>query len=114
MSGIIKFTGVAALAFCMIISSGCMESDQGKGALIGGALGTAAGAIIGHQSGKGGQGALIGGAAGAVTGGLIGAHRDKQKLQAENEELKKELQRSEYEKELERLRAENERLRNSR
>ncbi len=60
---------VVALAF---IVSGCQTTPVQDGALIGGALGSGAGAIIGHQSGYGGEGALIGAGAGALTGALIG------------------------------------------
>jgi uncharacterized protein YcfJ len=53
-------------------------SRKGKGAIIGGGTGAAAGAVI---AGKGdrGKGALIGGAAGAVGGAIIGRKKDKRK-----------------------------------
>ncbi len=50
----------------------------GTGALAGGGVGAASGAIIGGASGNAGEGALIGGAIGAVTGGLIGHSMDEQ------------------------------------
>jgi outer membrane lipoprotein SlyB len=46
------------------------------GALMGGALGAASGALIGGR--HAGEGALIGGALGAVTGGLIGHSMDQE------------------------------------
>lgn len=50
-----------------------------NGALIGGGVGAATGAIIGNNTGghHGGNGALIGGAIGAITGGLIGNSMDQ-------------------------------------
>lgn len=49
-----------------------------RGAATGGLLGAGAGALIGHQSGRGVEGALIGGAAGATVGGLHGRSRDRE------------------------------------
>jgi hypothetical protein len=57
-----------------------------NGALLGGALGMATGAIIGNQSHSSAEGALIGGAIGAITGGLIGNSMDMEqraRLQAQ-------------------------------
>jgi hypothetical protein len=42
-------------------------------------VGSAAGAIIGHQQGKQGEGALIGAAAGALGGALIGDQVDERR-----------------------------------
>lgn len=52
--------------------TGCQTTPTQDGALLGGALGSASGAIIGHQMGKQGEGALIGAGVGALTGALIG------------------------------------------
>jgi outer membrane lipoprotein SlyB len=74
-----------ALAASMLVLAGCEtpygEPDRtGTGALAGGAIGAASGAIIGNQIGSGhpGEGALIGGAIGAITGGLIGHSMDQE------------------------------------
>ena len=49
------------------------------GALVGGALGAGAGAIIGNQNhGHNGEGALIGAAAGAAIGGAVGNQKDQE------------------------------------
>ncbi len=64
-----------------VILTGC-ESPNGTpdrtatGALIGGVLGVASGALIGGGR-HGGEAALVGGALGAVTGGLIGHSMDE-------------------------------------
>jgi uncharacterized protein YcfJ len=49
-----------------------------RGAVTGGLLGAAAGAIIGHQSGNALEGAAIGGAAGAGAGALYGNSQDQE------------------------------------
>lgn len=77
----------AMLSAVLMLSSTVSASDaaaqsgmsrKGKGAIIGGGSGAAAGAVI---AGKGdrGKGALIGGAAGAVGGAIIGRKKDKKK-----------------------------------
>jgi len=53
--------------------SGCLTTPAGKGAVIGGAAGTAVGAIAAGTVG----GALVGGAVGAGAGYLIGKHTYK-------------------------------------
>ena len=64
-----------------VVLTGC-ESPNGTpdrtatGALTGGAIGMASGALIGGR--HAGEGALIGGALGAVTGGLIGHSMDEE------------------------------------
>jgi uncharacterized protein YcfJ len=50
------------------------QRDTATGALLGGA----AGAIIGHQSGRGLEGAAIGAAAGGIGGNMIGRNKDAQ------------------------------------
>lgn len=65
------WTPIAAMVLVGLVA--CETTPVQQGALMGGALGAGAGAIIGNQShGRGGQGALIGGAAGALTGALVG------------------------------------------
>jgi hypothetical protein len=62
----------AALA-CMIGAtalSGCMATPGERGALVGGAAGTAIGAVATRTVG----GAVVGGVAGAVAGYVIGNH----------------------------------------
>ena len=62
----------AMLIATLVWGVGCETTPVQEGALIGGALGAGAGAIIGHQSGHQGEGALIGAGAGALTGALVG------------------------------------------
>ncbi len=83
---IFKMTGAALLSLCMLIgASGCNSlTNTGKGALIGGGGGAAAGAGLGALIG-GGKGAAIGSAIGAAVGAgagaLIGKKMDKQQEQ---------------------------------
>ena len=66
-------TGLLLLGVLAVTAGlGCNTTPVQDGAILGGALGAGAGAIIGHQSGKQGEGALIGAAAGALTGALVG------------------------------------------
>jgi len=68
------------LAAVVIATSGCETTSTQEGAVIGGALGAGAGAIIGNQShGRTGEGALIGGAVGAISGALVGDQVDKRR-----------------------------------
>ena len=84
---ILKITGAALLAACMLISSGCNSmTNTGKGALIGGGGGAAVGAGLGALIGGGkgaGIGSAIGAAVGAGAGALIGKKMDKQQQQLE-------------------------------
>lgn len=62
---------------------GCETTPVQQGALLGGALGAGAGAIIGNQvHHQGGSGALIGGAAGALTGAIVGDQVEKSRQRA--------------------------------
>jgi hypothetical protein len=77
-SFLIVTTSLAALC------GGCAGTGPNteQGAVIGGATGAVAGAIVGNNSGGGGHavgGALIGGAVGAVAGGAIGNNLDHQR-----------------------------------
>jgi uncharacterized protein YcfJ len=70
-----KLRKLFTMAFIALCLTSCGPSGK-RGAAIGGLLGAGAGAIIGHQSGRGLEGAAIGGAVGAGTGGLLGGARD--------------------------------------
>jgi len=73
---------IASLIFLVIFAAtllGCTTEETS--ALGGAAIGTALGAIIGHQSGSTKEGALIGGTAGLIGGYLYGKHRAKQTAQ---------------------------------
>lgn len=63
--------GISMLAVLLSVA-GCTTTPAGEGAVLGGALGAGAGAIIGNQSGHAGEGALIGAGIGALSGALIG------------------------------------------
>lgn len=84
---LLKITGAALLSACMLLSSGCNSmTNTGKGALIGGGGGAAAGAGLGALIGGGkgaGIGSAIGAAVGAGAGALIGKKMDKQQQQLE-------------------------------
>ena len=85
----LKIFGAAALAVCILASSGCSSMNQtGKGALIGGgggaALGAGLGAIIGGGKGAG-IGSAIGAAVGAGAGALIGRRMDQQKQELQEQ-----------------------------
>ena len=78
-----KYPLVLALAVSATMLTGCVNPDgtqnnTGSGALIGGAFGALAGAVIGGASHNAGAGALIGAAAGAIGGGLIGNSADQE------------------------------------
>jgi surface antigen len=75
-SSLILLTAAVTLAGCQAPSG---RTDRtATGALAGGALGAATGAIIGSQGHRAGAGAAIGGVLGAVTGGIIGHAMDEQ------------------------------------
>lgn len=98
--------------FCLIallFLSACERplSSREKGVLVGGAIGSGAGAIIGHATGKTGAGVAIGGALGALSGGLIGNESDVQEKRQEDQDER--LRRQE--EELRRQRREIEELR---
>ena len=72
-------TCVAVTLVAAAICAGCQTTPTQQGAVAGAAIGSAAGAIIGHQQGKQGEGALIGAAAGALGGALIGDQVDERR-----------------------------------
>lgn len=83
-----KVGAISLMAALMLVTGGCNMSNTGKGALIGGGSGAAAGAGIGALIGGGkgaGIGAAIGAAVGAGAGTLIGNRMDKQKKELEKQ-----------------------------
>ena len=86
-------------AFVLLASCSQPLSTREKGALVGGGLGAATGAIIGAATGNPGAGAAIGGALGAVGGGLVGDQLQKREQvtteqQQQIEQQKQELARN--------------------
>ncbi|MFM2082789.1 MAG: hypothetical protein RL380_1480 [Verrucomicrobiota bacterium] len=67
-----------------VVLAGCVSpydgspNRTGTGALTGGAIGAAGGALIGSTRGHAGEGALIGAAVGLLTGGLVGHAMDQE------------------------------------
>ncbi len=66
-----------------LVLAGCQTpygtpNQTGTGALVGGGVGAASGAILGGLGGRPAEGALIGGALGAVTGALVGHSMDEE------------------------------------
>lgn len=76
-------TMTALGALGLMGTAGC-EGDTGRGALIGGGLGVAAGTLIGDYNGYSTEGALLGGLIGASTGAAIGAQSDLRRERARN------------------------------
>ena len=75
-----KPTLFAVLVVCSVVLfalPGCETTPTQQGAVLGGALGAGAGAIIGNQSGHSGTGALIGAGGGALVGALAGDQVDE-------------------------------------
>lgn len=75
---------LSAIAMLCLVLGSCVQTDRGKGQLLGGAGGATAGAVIGHSiGGRGGAilGALIGGAAGTLIGGEIAQYLSEQDRQ---------------------------------
>ncbi len=74
----LKTLAVLALAGGSILLTGCRTNAQ-SGSLIGAGLGSAVGAVIGHNDdGHRGAGALIGAGVGAVAGYAVGNEMDKE------------------------------------
>ncbi len=69
---------IAALLFSSCAAPTNAQHKAGLGAAIGGA----AGAIIGHQSGNTGKGAVTGAALGGVIGHGVGSSQDKRNAQS--------------------------------
>src|SRR5690349_892763 len=80
---------ILTTATAAVLLTGCQYPNgdpnyTGTGALTGGAIGAASGAVIGGRNA--GAGALIGGAIGAIAGGIIGSGMDqeqRERLQAQ-------------------------------
>jgi uncharacterized membrane protein YebE (DUF533 family) len=70
---------IATTIVSMLALPGCETTPAQEGAVIGGGLGAATGAIVGNQSGNAGEGALIGAGVGAITGALVGDHVRKKR-----------------------------------
>jgi len=71
---------VATLLATLVVAGvpGCASMNRtGKGAVIGGAAGGLAGAVIGNQTGSTTRGAIIGAAVGGAAGALIGRQMDQ-------------------------------------
>lgn len=74
-----KNMALAGIIAATTLVAGCNTTPTQDGAVLGGALGAGAGAIIGNQSGHAGEGALIGAGAGALTGALVGDQVDERR-----------------------------------
>jgi len=93
-SAVLRLRGkgwIALLLVVPVLAVGCagngsnvMQTDTGKGAVLGGLGGAGIGALIYHSNPW--AGALIGAAGGALVGGLVGDYMDKRK-----QDLAKEL-----------------------
>src|SRR4051812_12936990 len=73
---------IFVLAGLAVLLTGCQypngePNNTGTGALAGGAIGAASGAMIGGPR-NGGPGALIGGAIGAIAGSIVGNSMDEE------------------------------------
>jgi outer membrane protein OmpA-like peptidoglycan-associated protein len=77
----------------MLSLNGCSASDTVKGGAIGAAAGGVLGAIIGKQAGNTAVGAIIGAAVGGTAGALIGHYMDKQA-----EEMQKDIEGAKVER----------------
>lgn len=82
------FFMLAVMVVIAISSTSCSQyaPNTKNGAVIGSLLGAGAGAIIGHQSGRGLEGAAIGAVAGGAGGALIGSARDDRERQYYNQQ----------------------------
>jgi uncharacterized protein YcfJ len=78
---VVKTALMLVIAAVGVFVVGC-ETNAQNDALLGGAIGAGAGAIIGHQSGHAAGGALIGGAVGGGTGYVVGNEQDKKQAQS--------------------------------
>ena len=81
----------------LLLLSACEQplTSREKGVLTGTAIGSGAGAIIGHATGSTGAGIAIGAGLGALTGGLIG--NESQVQEKRQEEQDERLRRQEEE-----------------
>jgi outer membrane protein OmpA-like peptidoglycan-associated protein len=75
-----------ALIAVALVSSACASiSNKEKGAVIGAAAGTAAGGVIGKNTGSTARGAIIGAVVGGAAGAIIGHQMDQQAKELELE-----------------------------
>lgn len=72
LSSSLALVSLFAFSSCSNMDSAA-KNDAGTGALLGGA----AGAIIGHQSGRGLEGAALGAGLGGAAGYAVGNEKDK-------------------------------------
>lgn len=84
---------IVVLISAAILLNGCSASDTVKGGAIGVAAGGVLGAIIGKQAGNTALGAIIGAAVGGTAGALIGHYMDKQA-----EEMQKDIEGAKVER----------------
>jgi outer membrane protein OmpA-like peptidoglycan-associated protein len=74
------------LVLCLaLLGMGCSASNTVKGGAIGAAAGGLLGAVIGKQAGNTAVGAIIGAAVGGTAGVLIGRYMDKQAEELQND-----------------------------
>ncbi len=85
--------GLILLISLAMILNGCSASNTVKGGAIGAAAGGVLGAVIGKQAGNTAVGAIIGAAVGGTAGALIGRYMDKQA-----EEMQKDIEGAKIER----------------
>ncbi len=85
--------GFIVLVSFGLIFNGCSASNTVKGGAIGAAAGGVLGAVIGKQAGNTAVGAIIGAAVGGTAGALIGRYMDKQA-----EEMQKDIEGAKVER----------------
>ncbi len=83
---------IMLISFAMLLN-GCSASNTVKGGAIGAAAGGVLGAVIGKQAGNTAVGAIIGAAVGGTAGALIGRYMDKQA-----EEMQKDIEGAKIER----------------
>src|SRR5512132_3375339 len=76
---------VVFLLCLSLLGLGCSASNTVKGGAIGAAAGGLLGAVIGKQAGNTAVGAIIGAAVGGTAGALIGRYMDKQAEELQND-----------------------------
>jgi outer membrane protein OmpA-like peptidoglycan-associated protein len=84
---------VAIILCFSLVGLGCSASNTVKGGAIGAAAGGILGAVIGKQAGNTAVGAIIGAAVGGAAGALIGNYMDKQA-----EEMRRDIQGAKIER----------------
>ncbi len=84
MERLSRVWGLASVCALAVAAVGCesmgtaAQSKQTQGALLGGALGAASGAIIGNQTGHAGAGTAVGAGLGALAGAVFGNALEEQ------------------------------------